>query len=245
MLIDFHTHLHLYKNISSMIDCIKNYNILSVACSVDIDSYKKTKEIDCPGLIVPTFGIHPMKSNTINDPGELDQYLDESKIIGEIGLDNYWVKDIDTSIQERVFKYIVDYCEKNGKYCVIHTKGMEEKIYEMISKYKNIKPIIHWYSGSIDIFKKLIDRKYYFTFGCEVYYSEYIRKLLSLTPLELILSETDNPESEIWLGGNTDSPVLIQRIVRDIAKVKKRDAKEMEHIIQENSKKIFIESDIN
>jgi TatD DNase family protein len=245
MLIDFHTHLHSYNDIFQLKKCINENNILSIGCSIDIETYLQTKEMAIDSnMIIPTFGIHPLKSNTIKKLNQIDPYLNESAIIGEIGMDNYWHKDISLDVQEKVFEYIISYCWKYNKYCVIHTKGAEEQISNILLKYKNIKAVIHWYNGPMNIFKEFLARGYYFTFSCELHYSEYIKKLVSLTPIELILSETDNPTSEIWLGGNTDSPLLIQRVVDDIAKVKNIDSKSMESIIQNNCKKIFSESNI-
>jgi TatD DNase family protein len=246
MLIDFHTHLHSYDNPSQAIDCIKGNAILSVACSEDVASYLATREMArASNFIVPTFGVHPCKSGAVRDLRELDSHLNDSAIIGEIGMDDYWFKDVDLDTQKAVFEYILNHCDERQKYCVIHTKGAEERIYTILQKYPNAKPVIHWYSGPIDIFKKLLARKFHFTFGCEVYYSAYIRELLSITPPCLILSETDNPSSEVWLGGNTDSPLLIRRVVDDIAKVKNINGQEMECIIQENVEKIFRESGLD
>jgi TatD DNase family protein len=247
MLIDFHTHLHAYETLPAIVACIEQNAILQVACSEDIDSYEATREMGrASGFIIPTFGIHPRKSGAAPaDLGRLDPYLDSSAIIGETGMDDYWFREVDLAAQERVFTYILDHCEKQQKYCVIHTKGAEERICDILAAYKKVRPVIHWYSGPLDVYKKLLARRYYVTFGCEVYYSPYIRELLSLTPPELILSETDNPSSEPWLGGATSSPLLIRRVVDDIARVKNRDREDMEAIIQENAIRILSESNLN
>ena len=220
--------------------------ILSVACSLDVDSFKTTKAIaQKTELVIPTFGIHPAYSNKVEQLEFLDEYLNESEIVGEIGLDYYWVQDIPNTIQEKTFEYILDHCHSHNKYCVIHTKGAEKRIAEILKNYTSAKPVIHWYSGSHKIFKIYLERNYYFTFGCEVAYSKYIRSLLSDTPLHLILAETDNPTAEKWLGGNEDGPILIKRIVGDIAKVKGKNFEDMNHIINDNSRKILKESGIN
>ena len=240
--VDFHTHLHQYNEEDRCLNQIKENNILTVACSMDIDSYLKTKKIKeklNTNLIIPTFGIHPSLANLPFDKDEALRYMDESPIIGEIGLDYLWAKDVDKEKQIEVFRLFLDYCNKTGKYCAIHTKDAEHDVLDILKEYPNAKPIIHWYDGPIDIFNEIIKRGYYCTFGVEVKYSSHVRKLLSLLPLDKLLIETDNPESEIWLGGKRRDPLLIKDVVRDIAKAMNKSEKEINEMVIKNSLKIL------
>lgn len=238
--VDFHTHLHAYPDLGQMVKEIREHQIISVAASMDIASYLATKEMakDNP-WIIPTFGIHPKYSGSVVSLSDLDAYLEDSPIIGEIGLDECWHADVPQAVQEKVFEYILDHCHRKKKYCVIHTKDAETRVLEILENYSSAKPIIHWYDGNADIFKKMLEKGYYTTFGCQVLYSDHIKKLLKMTPLDQILSETDNPDSEKWLGGTDDSPFLIHRVVRDIAEVKALDVDECRQIIYANSMKIL------
>lgn len=238
--VDFHTHLHAYPDHSLVAEEIREHKIITVAASMDIESYKATKRIaqDNP-WVIPTFGIHPKKSGTVTSLATLETYLDESPIIGEIGLDECWCRQVPLPVQEKVFEYILDHCHRKGKYCVIHTKDAEARVLEMLKNFPDAKPIIHWYDGPADIFRKMLDKGYYTTFGCQVFYSDHIKELLRMPPIEQVLSETDNPDSEKWLGGSTDSPLLIQRVVRDIAAVKEIDADKCREQIYGNSIKIL------
>ena len=147
---------------------------------------------------------------------------------------------INLNAQEwQVFEYILDHCHRNRKYCVIHTKDAEARVLEMLKSFPDAKPIIHWYDGPVDIFKKMLEKGYYTTFGCQVLYSDHIKELLKMTPMEQVLSETDNPDSEKWLGGTDDTPLLIQRVVRDIASVKGISESACCKTIYGNSRKIL------
>lgn len=241
-LVDFHTHLHQYEIEDECLNQIKDNNILTVACSMDIPSYvktKKIKEILNTSLIIPTFGIHPSLANIPFVKEEALRYMDESPLIGEIGLDYLWAKDVDKEKQIEVFRFFLDYCNKTGKYCAIHTKDAEQDVIDILQDYPNAKPIIHWYDGPIDIFREIVKRGYYCTFGVEVKYSSHVRNLLSLLPLDKLLVETDNPESEIWLGGTRRDPLLIKDVIQDIAKVLKKSVKEINDIITKNSLNIL------
>ncbi len=246
MCCDFHTHLHNDADIHKSLKLIEKYSITSVACSVDIPSFTKTKEIaGKSSLIIPTFGIHPVKADTASTLSLLDPFLLSSPIIGEIGLDQRWATDVPLSDQIRVFEYILDHCSRYKKYCVIHTSGVEEKVYDMLLHFPGAKPVIHWYDGSTELLKKMTNKEWYFTYGLELHYSQKIRNLLNLTPLDLVLSETDNPESETWLGGKEESPLLIRRVVEDIAQVKKISVHKADQILMDNAAKIFTESGLH
>ena len=238
--VDFHTHLHAYPDHSQVAEEIGEHKIITVAASMDIESYKATKRIaQGSPWVIPTFGIHPEKSDTVTSLASLDTYLDESPIIGEIGLDECWCRQVPLPVQEKVFEYILDHCHRKRKYCVIHTKDAEARVLEMLKSFPDAKPIIHWYDGPADIFRKMLEKGYYTTFGCQVLYSDYIKELLKMTPMEQVLSETDNPDSEKWLGGTDDTPLLIHRVVRDIAAVKGISESACCKTIYGNSRKIL------
>ncbi|MFC2387750.1 hypothetical protein, partial [Treponema socranskii] len=54
----------------------------------------------------------------------------------------------------------------------------------------------------------------------------------------------DNPTGEVWLGGEDSSPLLIKRVIQDIAKVKRIGYAEAESILQKNAERIFEASNI-
>ncbi|HOS31378.1 MAG TPA: TatD family hydrolase [Treponemataceae bacterium] len=243
MYCDFHTHLHNDVYLESSLACIKEHGIISAACSVDIPSFKKSLEIaSVSDLVIPTFGIHPMKASDIHNLKDMDSYLMQSPIIGEIGLDQRWFMEVPLTQQIKVFEYILDHCNTYKKYCVIHTSGAEQKVYELLQAFPGARPIIHWYDGSLHLLKKMTDKGWFFTYGLELHYSEHIKNLLSQTLVELVLSETDNPGSETWLGGTEESPLLITRVIADIASVKKMSIEQAQNCVNKNSIKILSES---
>jgi len=249
MFVDFHTHLHMYTEGTCLNDALHSIicnTIFTVAASVDILSWKKSLaaaglvNVSGKKLIVPTFGIHPsycagLPDNEAGLTSYLEPFLAASPLIGEIGLDFWWEKKIPHHVQERVFRCILDHCSRTGKYCVIHTKGAEQRVADILADFPGAKPVIHWYDGPINVYKIFLSRGYMQTFGCEVRYSGHVRRLLAMTPPELLLSETDNPAGEPWLGGTDSSPELIKRVVGDMAGVKRISCTEMETIILQNA----------
>ncbi|MBR1536321.1 MAG: TatD family hydrolase [Treponema sp.] len=245
--IDFHTHLDCYENKKELSDWLKTFNGRIVSASMDLDSYfenikisERAKKISPKLKIIPTLGIHPKNAEKESpDFSKYKPYLSDSPLIGEIGLDFCWHKDVPLLFQEKAFRFFLGHCEESKKYCVIHTKDAEEKTARILEDYPNARPIIHWYDGPKDIYQEFIKRKYLETFGCQTIRSGHIQELLKITPKELILAETDNPDSEIWLGGSEKSPHLIKRIYSDIAEILNISTEETAGIINKNANKIL------
>ncbi|MCR4735630.1 MAG: TatD family hydrolase [Treponema sp.] len=248
MIIDFHTHLDFYSDEQIHKD-LQNFSGAIVAASVDEKSYLKNcqiakwaRENAKKSLIIPTFGIHPNAADQnaplLDDPQTVKRfhdYMDQSPIIGEIGMDFCW-SECKAENQEKVFRFFLEYCNKNHKACVIHTKDAEKEIADILSDYPNAKPIIHWYDGPENIFREFIRRGYPQTFGVESIRSSHIQNLLSLTTPHLLLAETDNPDSEIWLGGTRNDVSLIQKVYQDLAGLLKITQEELEGLIEKNAR---------
>jgi len=251
MLIDFHTHLDFYKP-EELQSQLSTFSGIIVAASVDEDSYLKNLAISnhsqkqLPACrIIPTFGIHPNAADEnaplLYDPitaSRFTEYLNQSPVISEIGMDFCWSKSSHEN-QEKVFRWFLEYCNRTGKACVIHTKDAEQKICDILSDYPNVRPVIHWYDGPENIYREFIRRGYPQTFGVETIRSPHLQGLLRLTPPELLLAETDNPDSEPWLGGNRSDVALIERVYDEIAGLLGMSRLALEKIIEENFKRII------
>ena len=246
MLIDFHTHLDAYHDKTALYEQLRNFDGTIIAASMDIDSYRQNLQIakiiaaGGGAKIIPTFGIHPNRSQNWADRlSELDPFLEQSALIGEIGLDYEWAKDSPRDKQIKVFRYILEHCNINKKACVIHTKGAEQDVLDILSDYPEAKVIIHWYDGPEEIFKKFIERGYRATFGVQTARSPFLQKLLKMTPKEKLLAETDNPDSEIWLGGSRSDVGLIKKVYEDLSEILGCPVQVLESQIQANAESLL------
>lgn len=96
MYIDAHSHLDFFEeNIEDAIVDINKNEILTLAMSMDIESYTKNKEYSNKSkYIKPCFGIHPWSAHKVDENLEANiPYIEESEIIGEIGLDYVWAEE--------------------------------------------------------------------------------------------------------------------------------------------------------
>ena len=215
---------------------------------MDINSYIKNKEYSKKSkYIIPCFGIHPWKAYEYNgDLNEIIPYIEESEIIGEIGLDYVWVEDKNTYNKQReIFYFILKEGIKRNKCMSIHTKGAEEEIYNILKKYNYSKVIIHWYSGDVKTLRKLIKLGCYFTISVDIGYSDLTNKIIDLIPIDKLLVETDGPTALEWVNGEYAYPSYIKEVVKRLASYKNINEKELIQIIERNFSRVtghFIES---
>lgn len=248
MYIDAHTHLDFYgEQVEKALREIKVHKIITIANSMDLESYKKNNEYakDC-AYVIPAFGIHPWKAGSLKgELSELVPWIEESKMIGEIGLDTVWAEDPENyERQQAVYYFLLEQSMKRKKVITIHTKGAEEEIYESLKAYDCSRVIIHWYSGSLETFKKLILLGCYFTISVDYGVSALTEQLLPLIPMERLLTETDGPTALEWVTGEYGYPSEVIRIVERLAAAKHCTVAEIKQIIWCNFCQLMEESGI-
>lgn len=238
MYIDSHTHLDFFEdNIEIAINEINKNKIITLANSMDVESYMKNKEYSKKSkYIKPCFGIHPWKASQFKGSlKELIPYIEESELIGEIGLDYVWVEDTSTYDRQReIFNFILKESVKRNKIVNLHTKGAESDIYSELKKYSYSKAIIHWYSGDMDTLDKLISLGCYFTISVDVGYSDITNKVLDKIPLDKLLVETDGPTALEWVNGEYGYPRIIKDVVKSVAEYKNVSNEKLINIIYKN-----------
>jgi TatD DNase family protein len=224
MWIDAHAHLDRYGALlGSALAEIEEHSVLTISNSMDLASYQRNLEIGaiCP-WVLPTFGIHPKNApGQFSRRAELARAIEQTPMIGEIGLDFYWVKDDSQyPAQKKLLEYFLAAAREQTKIVNLHTKGAEQEVLDGVERYGITGAIVHWYSGPLDILHAMIDAGLYFTVGVEVLFSDHIREVARRIPLERVLTETDNPGGLKWLGGAPGMPGIIENIVEALAEVK-------------------------
>src|SRR3990167_7765199 len=238
MLIDTHAHLDGYgEEIQLAVGQIKDHRILTIAVSMDLPSYQRNLEIaETCALVLPTFGVHPKRApQYVNRLNELDKAIEQSPMIGEIGLDFHWVEDSSQyPAQKKVLEYFLAAAREQKKIVNLHTKGAEKEILDLLERYDIQRAIVHWYSGPLDILRALIEYGAYFTVGVEVLYSRSIQAIARELPMERLLTETDNPGGLKWLRGTIGMPQVIREVVQAIAELKQTTAETITKTVYNN-----------
>jgi len=123
--------------------------------------------------------------------------LNQTVIIGEVGLDGS--KNFADSMeeQERIFEAILAMCASGPRRMLsIHSLKAETKVINYLKQYsigKNILPIMHWFTGSLSQAGKLCDLGAKFSFNHKMLKTKRGLSILEYLPRESILIETDLP----------------------------------------------------
>lgn len=126
------------------------------------EEWEKTKGLRSREEVYVSFGIHPWYADRY-DAEEYTELFQMCDAIGEIGMDNVWC-EVPYEIQRRQLKRQLDMAAQFGKAVILHTKGREKEIAQMIRDFPN--PVcVHWYSGDVDTFEQFLELGCYFTLG--------------------------------------------------------------------------------
>ena len=224
MLIDVHCHLDRYgENLAYVLEQIEKHQVFTITNSMDLPSYRQNVKIAATsGLILPAFGIHPcIASRYVHCIEDLNGAISESPMIGEIGLDYYFVRETARyDDQRRVFEYFLRAASREKKIVIVHTKGAESETFQLMEKYNAERVVVHWYSGPWHVLEAMVKHGFYFTIGVEVLSSQHIQDIAGYLPAELILTETDNPGGNESLTGNIGIPSLVKDVVGKLAEIR-------------------------
>lgn len=238
MLIDAHAHLDRYGNqLEIALQEIRHHRIFTVSNSMGLPSYRRNREIgEMCELVLPTFGVHPWNAPEYVDCLEdLEGPIQQSPILGEIGLDCHFVKDPSQyPAQRKVLEFFLTAAKGQGKIVNLHTKGAEREVLQLLNHYGVERAIVHWYSGPLDVFRDLSGKGIHFTIGVEVLYSNLIQTIARKLPEKLLLVETDNPGGLKWLTGNPGMPLVVKEVVGALADLRKTTVEDIAQTVQFN-----------
>ena len=253
MIVDSHCHLLHQKNISSISTLLKNAEnngvskLLNISTKEDefdkvINLSKKYDNIYC------SLGIHPHESMSSSDK-VFAQILELSKFrkvigIGETGLDFYYNHSNKKS-QISSFEKHIEISQETDLPLIIHMREAEDEIFRLINKYykkKEFKGLIHCFTGSGEIVKKLLPYNFYFSLSGIITFkkSESLRKSMKSIPISNMLVETDSPYlAPEPMRGKVNEPSFIIHTVEYIANMINVSTEELSEKTTQNFYKLF------
>jgi len=166
--------------------------------------------------------------------------------IGEVGLDYYYKPKTKSKLekfkekQKKVFLEQLKTAEELNLPVVFHCRMAHNDLIKILEKEKNkIKGVIHCFTGTIKEMRKYLDLGFYIGFN-GIIFKLNLDEAIRNCPLDKILVETDCPYLTPPQEGNKrNEPVFIKYVIRKIAKIKKKNYKEIEEITTLNAKKLF------
>ena len=233
-MIDSHCHLDhepLFENLSDVVRRSKDIGItkLLTICTT-IDSFEKIKAIvEKDKMIYGTYGIHPheTENNQIDKQTIINCVNKNNKIIGigETGLD-FFYNHSNKGRQISSFKTHIEASIELNKPIIVHSRDAEDETFEILNTYKNknLKILMHCFTGSLDFSKKLLTLGAFFSASGIITFnnSTELQNTFKTIPLEKLLIETDSPFlAPIPMRGKKNEPSFIKYTLEKLSTLKK------------------------
>lgn len=251
-MIDSHCHLEQKdydKDRDEVIEeCKKELKAIVTSCAHPKD-FELTMQIaeKHRNFAFTSVGIHPEYIKEIGRK-EIDGLLDKIKqnrknifAIGEIGLDYFWVKELDwQKKQKEFFAEMINFAKELKKLIVVHSRDAIEDTIKILEQEDAKQVLLHLF-GAKQFSERVIQNNWLISIGPIIARSKNHKKIARDFPLENILLETDSP----WFGGEKDgkpvrgTPLNIKIPAEEISEEKKLPFEQVWKQCGKNAVKFF------
>ncbi|MEK7162492.1 MAG: TatD family hydrolase [Patescibacteria group bacterium] len=168
--------------------------------------------------------------------------------IGECGLDYYRLGEETKKKQRGAFEKQIQLAEEIGKPLMIHCRNAFADLVDILSASRftlQVPGTIHFFSGTKDDAKKLMEFGFSFSFGGVITFTHDYDEVIRYIELDKILLETDAPYvAPVPHRGKRNEPSYVIEVAKKIAELKKISLEEVAEITFQNAERIFLENSI-
>ena len=239
-MIDSHCHLDrepLLSNLSQVLTRAKDVGLekLLTICTTSTNYNNILNIISKHQMIYGTFGIHPHETkNYFVEKDEIIKKVNmSSKIIGvgETGLDFYY-NNSDKDIQLKSFQNHIDAAIALNIPLIIHSRNAENETYDVLKRnyQKNLKILMHCFTGSTDFALNLVPLNAYFSASGIITFknSTELQQTFKKIPEDKLLIETDSPFlSPEPNRGKKNEPSFIRYTAQKLASLRNIELNEL------------------
>ena len=252
-MIDSHCHLDqepLFQDLKNVIQRSKDIGIEKIlTISTNFKSFENiTNIVNKDDIIYGTFGIHPheTKDNLITKEIIREKISLNKKIIGigETGLDFYY-NNSDKKSQISSFEEHIKASIDMNVPLIVHSRNAENETFEILNKFKdkNLKILMHCFTGSRDFAEKLLTLNSYFSASGIITFknSLELQNTFKFLPLEKLLIETDSPFlAPVPNRGKKNEPSFITHTAQKLADIKDISLEKLISKTSQNFEKLFL-----
>ncbi len=257
MIFESHAHLLSQQFDQDRNEVIKRAleNGIHAVLNVSDDRYTSQKAVEFANdneMVFSSVGIHPHNGKDFQneDLDLLKALAQDSKTlaIGEIGLD-YYYDFCDKEIQKDVFAKQLELAKMLSMPVIIHDREAHKDTIDILASFKrDIKGILHCYSGSAESAKIFLDLGLYISFTGVITFKNANKTIeaLKAVPMDRLLLETDCPYmSPEPFRGTRNEPKNLVYIARRMAEVKQVSYERLLEQLWENSFDLFNKAKIH
>ena len=260
--VDNHTHLDISRD--DTVVAVEDLGpVLREGAAVGVDRVVQVG-CDLPGArfavdaaeryagVVAGVALHPNEVPGLAASGELDAAYAEIerlaahprvRVVGETGLDYYRTGPEGVPAQQDSFRWHIDLAKRLDKALQVHDRDSHDDVLRVLAEEgAPDRTVLHCFSGGPEMARVCVERGYHLSFSGTVTFksAKTLRDALSVTPLELLLVETDAPylTPHPWRGA-TNSPALVPLTVRAMAAVLGVAVPTLCQALSENAERLY------
>ena len=247
--IDFHCHVDLHSNPPALIQECEEHGIAVLAVTTTPRAWPQNEKwTDISHYVYSAVGLHPeLVGERYDEVTLLEDCMDQTQLVGEIGLDGSPRHRKSWERQIEVFSRVLRRANHLGdRVLSIHSRRAENQVVNMIShctSANRVLPILHWYTGSKSTAKKALERGCYFSVNLRMLANETGRGLVDSLPKERLLIETDAPFTSV--DDRKYDPALSIEAAEQVAHLKGIPTGEFNQLLQANARCVFAFADID
>jgi len=213
-LADIHCHLNFTSFNGDREDVVRRAKVngvqLIIDSGFDYTSNEKSLRISqtFKEYVYSTLGFSPSRIGKSDHRYALNQIIEHSDRIvgvGEVGIDLKKAR-AGYEKQKEIFLEFVRLAEEINKPVIIHARKAEEKVFNLL-KSRDAVAVLHCYTGSKNLLRKIQDAGFYVSLSTLVCFAENVEKLVKHIDLDHLLLETDSPFLSPVKGRNEPSNV--------------------------------------
>ncbi len=172
-------------------------------------------------------GFHPHEAKHCDEAafGEIERLAKSERVvaIGEIGLD-YHYDHSPREVQRDVFMRHVALAKSLGLPVIIHNRESADDLLSLLTsdEAKGVRGILHSFTESTDVARKLLDLGYVISFSGIVTFrtAENLRQTAKLLPHDRVLIETDTPYlAPVPYRGRENEPAFVVKVAELLAQL--------------------------
>jgi TatD DNase family protein len=237
---DTHCHLDLYPDYERVIEETERAGVDTIAVTNAPSMFRAcvTLTRGCR-FVHPAVGLHPeLVSNRYHELRLLPDLLDETRFVGEVGLDFRTRDEGERTLQREAFREILDRCAGYGdKILTIHSRRSAEEVVDMVGPEYPGSVILHWFSGTHSALRRAISYGFYFSVNPAMLDSASGRRTALAVPPEKLLVETDGPF--VAVGSRPARPRDVKYVVAGLADLFQVDVPDLAHRLKNNYEEVL------
>jgi TatD DNase family protein len=260
--VDNHTHLDISRE-GEAVSVADLAPVLRAAAAVGVDRVVQVG-CDVPGAefaveaaatypaVLAGVAVHPNEAPALAARGELDAAVarieelarhPRTRVVGETGLDYYRTGPDGVAAQQESFRRHIEVAKRLDRTLQIHDRDSHDDVLRVLAEEgAPERTVMHCFSGDLEMARECARRGYHLSFAGTVTFknAKGLRDALAVTPLELVLVETDAPylTPHPWRGAS-NSPSLMPLTVRVMATVLGVAVPTLCEALSENSERLY------